>query len=600
MNIKDLETVGVPFMCATRNQREVPQHLYRRTDGRSLNWYVRLVPPKDIEHLPAGQQEFKKSTGTADLKRAKTIAAQLIAERRAEWDRLAAETSESQEPAASVLTSSLIENICARRLYQWMQLDDQARFNGEGLTDEALSKLQQLCQTTDHAMRSVLSRGVASSGWVDTLELVDYWCAQLGHQFTRTDPLYPQLVREFARVEVEAQGRVVKRNQGETADTPPPINTNLTRLSAMTALYRQHKQVASGVKHVGTTASIWQRLVDFCGDVPIDDIKSHDLYRFIDAQQQLERKPWSMKYARSVVKRTLFEVFALARTKQLMKGSNPVDDLVLMPQLSKEVEASRMKPRFPYTDAQLSALLTSAWYDPTSKHWTGKMSRDLGARYWVPLICMFHGNRVREVLQLVASDVGTTGEVTVLDLREEMDGEQAAMLIAGVKRSLKNDPTKRTVPVHPKLIELGFLDFVASRRQVDGDNAMLFPSSLPKPGGKTPIIGRSYEQAYLRFVADDLKFGPGFGNHSFRHQLEDRIRDAQTPGNRWPPGLAQTFMGRKRVRSADVGIIETEGSEASYGRGHGPASMLQYIKTLSFEGIALPPPFAAWLAGKPR
>ncbi|MHA7600396.1 DUF6538 domain-containing protein [Alicycliphilus sp. T452] len=139
MNIKDLETVGVPFMCATRNQREVPQHLRRRTDGRSLNWYVRLVPPKSIAHLPAGKQEFKKSTGTADLKRAKTIAAQLIAEQRAKWDRLAAETNPSQEPTASVLTSSLIENICARRLYQWMHLDDQARFNGEGLSDEALA-----------------------------------------------------------------------------------------------------------------------------------------------------------------------------------------------------------------------------------------------------------------------------------------------------------------------------------------------------------------------------------------------------------------------------------------------------------------------------
>lgn len=585
-------------MCATRNQREVPQHLYIRSDGRSRSWYVRLTPPKEIEHLPGGSKEFKKSTGTADLKRAKTIAARLIAEQRAAWDRLASETKAPAPATAAVLTTSLIEDICARRLYQWMQLDDQARFDGEGFSDEALENLQRLCHVTDHNMRSVLTRGKASSDWTETLSLVEYWCNQLGHDFSRTDPLYPQLVREFARVEVEAQSRIVKRNAGDVAETPPPVTSNLTRLSAMTAIYREHKQIVASAKHVGTTAGIWQRLIDFLGDVPLDDVRSSDLYRFIDAQQNLEHKPWSMKYARGVVKRTLFEVFAIARTMQLMKNSNPVDDLVIMPQLSKSVEASRMQPRFPYTDAQINIVLSSAWYDPKSSKWTGKMARDLGARYWVPLLCLFHGNRVREVLQLVASDVSEANGVAVLALREEVDGKQAAMQQAGVKRALKNEATKRTVPIHPTLAALGFLDFVASRRQQDGENAMLFPSSLPKAGGKKPMIGRAYEQAYLRFVAEELKFGPGYGNHSFRHQLEDRIRDAQTPGNRWPPGLAQAFMGRKRVRSADAGIFDVEGSEASYGKGYSPALMLQYIRRIDFEGLTLPPPFKKWLKGE--
>lgn len=586
-------------MCATRNQREVPQHLYIRSDGRSRSWYVRLTPPKEIEHLPGGSKEFKKSTGTADLKRAKTITARLIAEQRAAWDRLAGETKASVPVAATVLTTSVIEDICARRLYQWMQLDDQARFDGEGFSDEALENLQRLCRITDHNMRSVLTRGKASNEWTDTLQLVDYWCNQLGHQFSRTDPLYPQLVREFARVEVEAQSRIVKRNAGDVAETPPPVTSSLTRLSAMTAIYREHKRIGASEQHVTTTAGIWQRLIDFLGDVPLDDVRSNDLYRFIDAQQNLERKPWSMKYARGVVKHTLHEVFAIARTHQLMKNSNPVDDLVIMPQLSKEVEASRMQPRFPYTDEQIKILLSSEWYDPKSSSWKGKMGQDLGARYWVPLLCLCHGNRVREVLQLIASDVSEANDIAVLALREEVEGNQVAMKRARVERTLKNDATKRTVPIHPTLIALGFLDFVASRRQRDGENAMLFPSSLPEAGGKKPKIGRAYEQAYLRFVVHKLKFGPGYGNHSFRHQLEDRIRDAQTPGNRWPPGLAQAFMGRKRVRNADAGFIDVEGSEASYGKGYSPALMLQYIRRIDFDGLTLPPPFTEWLKGKP-
>jgi hypothetical protein len=144
------------------------------------------------------------------------------------------------------------------------------------------------------------------------------------------------------------------------------------------------------------------------------------------------------------------------------------------------------------------------------------------------------------------------------------------------------------------LCALGFIEFIQQRRQADGEHAMLFPSSLPKPGGKTPILGRAYEQAFLRFVRDELAFGRGFGNHSFRHQLEDRIRDAQRPGSQWPPGVAQAYTGRKRLRGQDVGLIEAEGSEAAYGRGHGPALLLEYITTLNFDGVMLPPTFEAW------
>ncbi|KAK6028861.1 hypothetical protein OSTOST_05042 [Ostertagia ostertagi] len=223
------------------------------------------------------------------------------------------------------------------------------------------------------------------------------------------------------------------------------------------------------------------------------------------------------------------------------------------------------------------------------------MATDLGARYWVPLVCMFHGNRVREVLQLVASDVAVRQGVSVVQFREEMDGEQAAMLAAGVVRSLKNDPSRRVVPLHPTLLALGFAEFVEQRRTQAGANALLFPSSIPKPGGKAPMLGRSYEQAFLRYARDGLAFGRGFGNHSFRHQLEDRIRDAQLPGHQWPAGMAQAYTGRKRVRKQDVGRIEVEGSESAYGRGHSPATLRDYLKTLAFDAVTLPPPYASWL-----
>lgn len=148
-------------MCATRNQHEVPENFYRPDNGRTLNWYVRLVPPTPLKGMP-GVREFRKSTRTSDLRRAKVVGARLIADKRAEWDQLLAK-AKGPTIGPRILTSELIDHICARRLYHWMRLDDEARFEGEGYNEAEGAALAHLCQVTDQSMRSVVQRGKASS-----------------------------------------------------------------------------------------------------------------------------------------------------------------------------------------------------------------------------------------------------------------------------------------------------------------------------------------------------------------------------------------------------------------------------------------------------
>ena len=81
----------------------------------------------------------------------------------------------------------------------------------------------------------------------------------------------------------------------------------------------------------------------------------------------------------------------------------------------------------------------------------------------------------------------------------------------------------------------------------------------------------------------------------FRHQLEDRIRNAQAPGNQWPAGLGQQFTGRKSTRASDRAHVATVGSEGKYGDGYTPEMMLMYVRTLDFSHIRFPPPFGKWL-----
>jgi hypothetical protein len=271
------------------------------------------------------------------LRRAKTIGAQLIAEKRAEWDQLLS-TAKSPGAGPQVLTTELVEHICARRLYHWMRVDDLGRFEGQGHDDQSHATLTQLCQVTDKSMRSVLARGRSAPEWARTMDVLDFWCEQMDKPVSRTDPLYPKLVRQFAEVELEATGRVLRRNQGEAAATPEAPNPVGACLSAMTEVYRDYKKQHAGGKHTGTSVHVWSKLIDDLGDLPLSSIKASDLFEFLEVRMRAPVKPWSMKHAHGLVKRTLREVFALARTRGLLDGANPVDDLDILPTLTTKEE----------------------------------------------------------------------------------------------------------------------------------------------------------------------------------------------------------------------------------------------------------------------
>ena len=204
-------------MCATRNQLAVPENFYRPAHGRTLNWYVRLVPPKALRGV-AGVKEYRQSTGTADLRRAKTIGTRLIADKRAEWDKLL--QTISAQATQQVLTEELIEHLCAQRVYHWLRLDDRGRFEGAGFDEQSERALLELCEVTDRTMQAVVRRGPASPEWAEVLDLIDAWCVQLGYSVPRTDPRYPQLVRAYSAAERQAVELVRRRFAGDGVATP--------------------------------------------------------------------------------------------------------------------------------------------------------------------------------------------------------------------------------------------------------------------------------------------------------------------------------------------------------------------------------------------
>lgn len=90
------------------------------------------------------------------------------------------------------------------------------------------------------------------------------------------------------------------------------------------------------------------------------------------------------------------------------------------------------------------------------------MTRD--GKFWVPLIALYSGLRLGEIVQLLAAD-----------LREEQ-GVWFFDVTKGEDKSLKTANSERRVPVHPQLLELRLLE-------LKGKNKRLFPDIEPGQDG---------------------------------------------------------------------------------------------------------------------
>ena len=130
-------------------------------------------------------------------------------------------------------------------------------------------------------------------------------------------------------------------------------------------------------------------------------------------------------------------------------------------------------------------------------------------RYWLPLLGRFTGARLEELCQLHVADFITMQGVNCIRID---DGHES--------QKLKNSSSRRTLPVHPALIQLGLLDYVNNQRTQNSDR--LFPELEPVRGK----LGHAPSKWFSRYR---IKMGitdPKKTFHSFRHTMIDDLRDA--------------------------------------------------------------------------
>jgi len=160
-------------------------------------------------------------------------------------------------------------------------------------------------------------------------------------------------------------------------------------------------------------------------------------------------------------------------------------------------DAVGVERRLPYDSADLTAIFASP-----------EFSKLTGARRWIPLIAALSGCRAEEVAGLRMQDVRQEGGMYFFDF------------VPTSERRLKNVASQARTPIHPELLRLGLLDYVASVPQ----SGRLFPEIQPGPHGR---LSGAFSKWFARFVDERGVRDPRkAGLHSLRHLFKDRCRAA--------------------------------------------------------------------------
>lgn len=143
------------------------------------------------------------------------------------------------------------------------------------------------------------------------------------------------------------------------------------------------------------------------------------------------------------------------------------------------------------------------------------------SEYWLPLLGLFTGARLNELCQLRASDVSCQDDIHTISIIDD-----------DADKRLKNNSSRRIIPIHSKLIELGFLDYV---KKVN--TGRIFPE-LPEHTARPGDYAKAATQKFTVYrrkccvgtdVESNTKKKAGRSNktfHSFRATLISALRRA--------------------------------------------------------------------------
>lgn len=169
-------------------------------------------------------------------------------------------------------------------------------------------------------------------------------------------------------------------------------------------------------------------------------------------------------------------------------------------------KAKSESKRLPFSTEEMNLMLAGL------PGWAG--SRASG-RFWVPLIGLFMGLRLGEIVWLHVREV------------QEIAGRPMLRLWRTADRSLKTDGSERIIPIHDALLEIGFLHRVAKAREQGWQRVF-----EDLPGNDQRQCVDLFQKRFAYWQKRTLKIDrQGTSFHSFRHGFRDALTRAKAPSD---------------------------------------------------------------------
>ncbi len=323
-----------------------------------------------------------------------------------------------------------------------------------------------------------------------------------------------------------------------------------------------------------------KQFIEVCGDKPLNRYTQNDIRRLKTTLFALPPQAHAKKEFAGMTKSELAEnarqrgvsglsaesvrqimtapniVYGWARAEYDNTLQNIVQPMIPSP---SSVGGKRSK-RQAFSAGELQNLFTTpvftgaeseaAWLRPGSVHMhhTG--------RFWVPLLALFAGTRLMEAVQLLRADVGCESNIWFFDIN---DGD-----VDDDSKRLKNSSSVRRIPVHPVLIELGFLDFVLTVQEGE----RLFPDIPIGPATQRHRHASKMFNKLLRVagIKSSLKVW-----HSLRHAFEQACRDSRVDS-----AIMDQLQGHTQ-----------KGMRGIYGDGYGLSALNDGVCSIRYDGLDL-------------
>lgn len=495
-------------------------------------YYYRQRIPADILSCYSGRREVicslrTKSRHEAILRlRVKQSAATV------EWEthrqRKADQAAKHQIEAVTVLNTlsdEAIAAICSNVEAGALEADEKRRLSDDPYDPDEIEEYR-----SGYAAANVDMRVAAATGDLSPLmlPLKQYlWMLKVDVRAPEGD--MRRLALAFCRAAIRANERLLRRYDGEDVPTPQPTWVLSTPgLSKVVAAYVKYYGLLDKAAMLKKVEAALQLLLEIVGDKPIGLLRQKDLETYFETIQHLPPRWKDACRKRKVTPLELAKLRVGEISKATFEGTyvavlGPFVDYCRVTwqdegwSMNLTVQGvrytgSRRDPEAgqrAFKPEELQRLfcgpeMAGFAHDPAQAH-----------KFWLPHVGLFTGARVNEICQLnPCTDIrqDRRSGVWYLDITAESDGPD------GVVKSVKTKGSKRRVPVHSKLIELGFLQYVEGMK--GKGCTLLFPGFPPSRGRASPRAAKWFRDLLsateLRDETPDARIS---GMHAFRHTV---------------------------------------------------------------------------------